>query len=181
MECKEEKYPVSVTEGEALSETPLVHETVQPDIRSISEQTRPSPRSKISKDDIPDLGTLVNEDRLKVKEEERRQIQEINEQARFIVCLTNMLPKFIATIPPCFVGARDRRKLDTWLYKVEHYLDLIQVKTDKLKINIATTLFGGFAADWWYTRTKHVRGGQESPVLTWEQFVHAMELTFIPA
>jgi len=107
MESIEEKYPVSVTEGESLSETPFVHAMVQPDIRSISEQPFPSPRSKISKDDIPDLGASANEDRFKIQGEEGQKIQEINVQARFFDCLTNVLPKYIATIPLCFVGARD--------------------------------------------------------------------------
>jgi hypothetical protein len=179
MECKEENYPTSVTEDEYLSEAPVVHEMVQPDRRAGSDQSSPSPSSK----GHINLGasTQVKENQLKSQEDEGLQIQEVNEQARFIVCLTNMLPKFIATIPPFFDGARDRRKLDTWLYKVEHYLDLIQVKTDKLKINIAATLFDGYAADWWYTRTKHVREGQEPPVVSWNQFVHTMEQTFIPS
>lgn len=98
MECKEGK----------LSDTPFVHEMVQPEIRSISEQSHPSPRSKISKDDVPDLGASDNENRLKIKrEEERLEIQEINGQTRIVLCLTNVLPKFIATIPPCFIGDRD--------------------------------------------------------------------------
>nr|PNR31749.1 hypothetical protein PHYPA_025872 [Physcomitrium patens] len=181
MECKEKKYAASVTEGESLSEAPFAHEVLQPDNRSGSAQSNPSSSSKVSRDEIPELSTSANEERFESQREEGSQIQEDNEQARFIVSLTNMLPKFIATIPPCFVGARDKRKLDTWLFKVEHYLDLIQVKTERLRINIATTLFDGFAADWWHNRTKHVKEGRVSPVLSWEQFVHIMEQTFVPA
>ncbi|KAG0601470.1 hypothetical protein M758_11G113900 [Ceratodon purpureus] len=183
MECKEENYPKSLTEEEYLNEAPIEPEMVQPARRAVSEQSCPSPSSKVSRDAIPNpvVAATEKENQLKIQEDEGLQIQEVNEQARFIVCLTNMLPKFIATILPCFVGTRDRTKLDTWLYKVEHYLDSLQLKTDKLKINIATTLFDGFAADWWYTRTKHVREGQEPPVLSWDQFVHVMEQTFNPS
>lgn len=178
MECTEEIHQTSVTEEGYLGEAPLVHEMAHPD-RTVSEQSHPSPSSKVSKDKIHGLSAPAEDNKLKIQEE-APQLQEVNEQARFIVCLTNMLPKFIATIPPCFDGAPDRTKLDTWLCKVEHYLDLIHVKTDKLRINIATTLFDGSAADWWYTRTKHVKEGQEPPVLSWDHFVHIMEQTFIP-
>jgi hypothetical protein len=179
MECKEQ-YPGSVTEEENINEAPFAHEEIQRDGRSTSEQSCPSSSFKVSRNGILDLSASASEDQLKNREEEDLQIHGVNEQAKFIVCLTNMLPKFIATVPPCFAGARDKRKLDTWLFKVEHYLDSIQVKADRLKISIATTLFDGFAADWWYNRTKHVREGHELPVLSWEKFIHIMEQTFIP-
>ena len=178
MECQGQ-YPVAVIGEENINEAPFALEIIQHDRISTSEHSCPSSSSKISRKGILDLSASANEDRLKNHED--LQIHEVNEQAKFIVCLTNMLPKFIATIPPYFAGTRDKRKLDTWLFKVEHYLDSIQVKADRLKISIAATLFDGFAADWWYNRTKHVREGHELPVLSWEKFVHIMEQTFVPA
>lgn len=180
MECKEEKYPVSVTEAENLTEVTFVDKMIKSDKRSTSEQSCPSSSSKVSRSEIRGISASANVDQFKNHDEEL-QIQEVNDQAKFIISLTNMLPKFIATIPPCYVGARDKRKLDTWLFKVEHYLDSIQVKTDRLKISIATTLFDGFAANWWYDRTKHVEEGRQLPVVSWQQFVQIMEKTFIPA
>lgn len=180
MECKEEKISISVPQPEHLNEAPLSHKTIQPNKRATSEQSCPSSSSKVSRNEIIEFSALASNDQFKNHEVEL-QINEVDEQAKFIVSLTNMLPKFIATIPPCYIGARDKRNLDTWIVKVEHYLDSIQVKTDRLKISIATTLFDGFAANWWFNRTKHVEEGRELPVLSWQQFVHIMEKTFIPA
>ncbi|KAG0563936.1 hypothetical protein M758_8G066800 [Ceratodon purpureus] len=179
MECKEEQNPVSVTEEEKINKASFAHEVTQHDKRSTSGQSCPSSSSKDSRHEIFDFNASANEDRLK-KRKGDPQIYEVNEQAKFIVCLTNMLPKFIATIPPCFAGTQDKRKLDTWLIKVENYLRSIQVKSDRLKISIATTLFDGYAADWWYNRTKHVEEGHELPVLSWENFLNIMEQTFVP-
>lgn len=174
MECKKEEYSISVTGVENLNEA------TKTDKRATSEQSCPSSSSKVTRHEDLDFSAPANEDRHK-RHEEELQTYEVHEQAKFIVSLTNMLPKFNATIPPCYVGARDKGKLDNWLVKVEHYLDSIQVKTDRLKISIATTLFDGFAANWWYDRTKHITEGRELPILTWGQFVHIMEKTFSPA
>lgn len=178
MESKQEKQGVSVPEPAHHNNIVFTHKTLQPQKRATSEQSCPSSSSKVSRNEYLEFSASANKDQLKNQEE--LQIHEINEQAKFIVSLTNMLPKFIATIPPCYIGARDKRKLDTWILKVEHYLDSIQVKTDRLKIGIATTLLDGFAANWWYNRTKHVEEGRELPVLSWQQFVDIMEKTFIP-
>lgn len=59
-----------------------------------------------------------------------------------------------------FVRTRDLLVVNTWLYKVEQYFNLVQLAngsvalTDDNRISFATTLLTGTAAIWWYTVLK---------------------------
>lgn len=192
MEYREERPEWTVEARECFSEKTCERRTAQTSdprrkIRSSKLQNCPSSNSSSSKEECQSLYASVRNDLFQEARKVETQVEEVNgqnteedEEAKFIISLTNMLPKYVDEIPPNFAGLHDKRKVNTWIFKVEHYLDMIKVKTDRLRINIATAFFNAFAAEWWQNRMNDSRAGQESPIVSWEQFVKLLEQTFIP-
>jgi hypothetical protein len=190
MEYREERPEWTVEARESFSEKTCERRTAESDPRRKSRsslQNCPSSNSSSSKEECQSLCASVRNDAFQEARKVETQVEETNgqsteedEEAKFIISLTNMLPKYVDEIPPNFAGLHDKRKVSTWIFKVEHYLDMIKVKTDRLRINIATAFFNAFAAEWWQNRMNDSRAGQESPIVSWEQFVKLMEQTFIP-
>ena len=83
--------------------------------------------------------------------------------------------------PELFSGRRDAVAVNTWLYQVEMYLNLLQVAKPEIaldsvtRVSFASTLFKGFAAQWWYMMAQ----SDQAPV-DWDTFVDKVRLEFIP-
>ena len=69
--------------------------------------------------------------------------------------------------PGPFEGKRDSLVVETWLYQLDVYLNLLQVANPN--VMFATTLLKGHAANWWYML---VQAGQ-APV-QWKNFKTAL-------
>lgn len=83
--------------------------------------------------------------------------------------------------PELFSGRRDAVAVNTWLYQVEMYLNLLQVTNPQIildentRVSFASTLMKGTAAQWWYML---VQSGQ-APV-EWHTFLAKVRSEFIP-
>ena len=83
--------------------------------------------------------------------------------------------------PELFSGRRDAIAVNTWLYQVEMYLNLLQVSNPQIildegtRVSFASTLMKGTAAQWWYML---VQSGQ-APV-NWNAFLEKVRIEFIP-
>jgi len=91
----------------------------------------------------------------------------------------------MATLKPSkpgpFEGKRDSLTVETWLYQVDVYLNLLQVANpnvvidDGTRVAFATTLLKGNAANWWFML---VQAGQAPG--QWENFKIALRSEFVP-
>lgn len=85
------------------------------------------------------------------------------------------------TKPEPFEGRRDALVVNTWLYQINVYFDLIQVANpnlqlnDQTKISFASTLMKGNAANWWYMKIQFSDIPQ-----SWQEFKEAVRGEFIP-
>lgn len=83
--------------------------------------------------------------------------------------------------PESYDGRRDFLVVNTWLYKVEQYLVLVQLSnpgvqlTEGNRILYASTFLTGTAAVWWYTLVQ-----SKWPPTTWEQFKAKVVAEFVP-
>ena len=83
--------------------------------------------------------------------------------------------------PGPFEGKRDSLTVETWLYQVDVYLNLLQVANpnvvidDGTRVAFATTLLKGNAANWWFML---VQAGQAPG--QWETFKVALRGEFVP-
>ena len=83
--------------------------------------------------------------------------------------------------PECFEGKRDFLAVHTCLYKIEQYLELIQVShsytslSDHDKIMLATTFLKGTASVWWNTI---MQAGKTTA--NWIDFGRMLKEEFIP-
>jgi len=83
--------------------------------------------------------------------------------------------------PELFAGRRDALAVNTWLYQVEIYLNIVQASNpqnvidDNMKVSFATTLLKGNAANWWYMLVENgTAPGQ------WLVFKNEFKKEFIP-
>lgn len=78
-------------------------------------------------------------------------------------------------------GRRDILTVNTWIFKVEQYLELSQLNapnnpiSDENQIRLASTFLKGPAAIWWYN---NVSSGNVPS--TWNDFKYAVSQEFIP-
>lgn len=85
------------------------------------------------------------------------------------------------TKPEPFDGQRDALKVNTWLYKMEVYFDLLMIGNPQLqlneqtKMNFASTLLTGTASNWWYMKVM----SQAIPQ-TWNDFKVSVIAEFVP-
>ena len=83
--------------------------------------------------------------------------------------------------PGPYEGKRDSLTVETWLYQVDVYLNLLQVANpnvvidDGTRVAFATTLLKGNAANWWFMV---VQAGQAPG--QWENFKVALRNEFVP-
>lgn len=83
--------------------------------------------------------------------------------------------------PGPFEGKRDSLTVETWLYQVDVYLNLLQVANpnvvidDGTRVAFATTLLKDNAARWWFML---VQAGQAPG--QWENFKVALRTEFVP-
>ena len=99
--------------------------------------------------------------------------------------LSELLAQEMASLKPSkpvpFEGKRDSLAVETWLYQVDVYLNLLQVANpnmvidDETRVAFATTLLKGNAANWWFML---VQAGQAPG--QWENFKVALRGEFVP-
>jgi Retrotransposon gag protein len=83
--------------------------------------------------------------------------------------------------PSSFDGGRNAFTVNTWIYQVEQYFAIVQVRdpettlSDETKLTYASSLFTQTAAAWWY---RLVQIGQVPG--TWEAFIGVLRAEFIP-
>lgn len=83
--------------------------------------------------------------------------------------------------PDSYNGARDFLIISTWLYKIEQYIQLVQLTnpnfqlTEANKILFASTFLTETAAVWWFTQIQ----SNIAPT-TWVDFKNALTREFIP-
>lgn len=83
--------------------------------------------------------------------------------------------------PDPFDGQRDFLVVNTWIYKMEQYLGIVQVSnphaelTDATRIMYASTFFSGTAAVWWFTICQWKRAPS-----TWSDFKKTVTAEFVP-
>ena len=83
--------------------------------------------------------------------------------------------------PGPYEGKRDSLVVETWLYQLDVYLNLLQVANPNVvldensRVMFATTLLKGHAANWWYML---VQAGQAPN--QWENFKTALRNEFVP-
>ena len=84
--------------------------------------------------------------------------------------------------PECFEGKRDMLLVNTWMYKIEQYLALTQLRkpsltlTDANKISFASSFFTSTAAVSWFTT---VQNGNIPT--TWRDFTAWIRAEFVPS
>ena len=73
--------------------------------------------------------------------------------------------------PESFDGLRDALVVNTWIYQVEIYFNLMIMNNpeaavdDNMKIILASSLLKGMAADWWFSSVQ----AEQAPG-SWEAF-----------
>jgi len=83
--------------------------------------------------------------------------------------------------PELFSGRRDSVAVNTWLYQVEMYLNLLQVSNPQInldegtKVAFASTLLKGTAAQWWYMLVQSGNAPTQ-----WDAFLAKVRMEFIP-
>ena len=83
--------------------------------------------------------------------------------------------------PEIFEGKRDSLAVNSWLYQVDTYLNLLALSspelnlTDEIKIQFASTLLKSNAANWYYMR---VQAGDVPN--TWDDFKNGVRNEFVP-
>jgi len=84
--------------------------------------------------------------------------------------------------PEKYGGKRKYLAVCTWVYKMEQYLNLMQmmapgvVLNDNNRITYATSFLIDTAAVWWFTKVQ-----ANSIPTTWQQFVMELKAEFVPA
>lgn len=84
--------------------------------------------------------------------------------------------------PEKYDGKRDYLIVNTWLYQLEQYFNLLQFSipdreiTDTSKITLASTLLISIAAVWWFTLVQ-----TNSIPTMWEDFKQLIMSEFIPS
>jgi hypothetical protein len=81
--------------------------------------------------------------------------------------------------PPLFFGGKDAEQLDSWLFSMCEYFELIGLKDDEQRIRLAGTYLRSSATTWYRT----ARGDavpESERVKTWDQFVKEIRSNFCP-
>ena len=83
--------------------------------------------------------------------------------------------------PESFDGKRDALTVNTWIYQLQVYFNLIEVSdntvelSDEVKINLASSLMKGNAASWWYMKVHSGNIPQD-----WTSFKQDLRHEFVP-
>ncbi|GJU13413.1 putative retrotransposon gag domain, aspartic peptidase domain protein [Tanacetum coccineum] len=83
---------------------------------------------------------------------------------------TNHGPKIDVPKPSSFVGKRDARVVDDFLWEMEQYLEGVNVVDDASKIKMVTRYLKDNAALWWRSRYGDIERGTAT-IDTWAEFV----------
>ncbi len=83
--------------------------------------------------------------------------------------------------PDVYDGKRDAVTVDSWIFQVDTYLNLLSIGnpqlnlTEEIKVQFATTLLKNNAANWYYMQ---VQAGNIPA--TWEEFKNRLRAEFVP-
>ncbi|GJT14832.1 putative retrotransposon gag domain, aspartic peptidase domain protein [Tanacetum coccineum] len=92
---------------------------------------------------------------------------------------TNHGPKIDVPKPSPFVGKREARAVDDFLWEMEQYLEGVNVVDDAFKIKMATRYLKDTAALWWRRRYGDIERGTAT-IDTWAEFVADFKKQFYP-
>ncbi|GJV01077.1 putative retrotransposon gag domain, aspartic peptidase domain protein [Tanacetum coccineum] len=92
---------------------------------------------------------------------------------------TNHGPKIDVPKPSPFVGKREARAVDDFLWEMEQYLEGVNVVDDASKIKMATRYLKDTAALWWRRRYGDIERGTAT-IDTWAEFVADFKKQFYP-
>ncbi|GJX16759.1 RNA-directed DNA polymerase, eukaryota [Tanacetum coccineum] len=92
---------------------------------------------------------------------------------------TNHGPKIDVPKSSSFVGKREARAVDDFLWEMEQYLEGVNMVDDASKINMATRYLKDTAALWWRRRYGDIKRGTAT-IDTWAEFVADFKKQFYP-
>ncbi|GKC09182.1 putative retrotransposon gag domain, aspartic peptidase domain protein [Tanacetum coccineum] len=92
---------------------------------------------------------------------------------------TNHGPKIDVPKPSPFVGKREARAVDDFLWEMEQYLEGVNMVDDTSKIKMATRYLKDTAALWWRRRYGDIERGTAT-IDTWAEFVADFKKQFYP-
>lgn len=88
-------------------------------------------------------------------------------------------PKVEVPKPSPFVGKREARAVDDFLWEMEQYFGGVNIKDDAMKIRMATRYLKDTAALWWRRRYGDIEKGT-CTINTWAEFVKELKKQFYP-
>lgn len=91
----------------------------------------------------------------------------------------NNAPKIDVPKPSPFVGKREARAVDDFLWDMEQYLEGVNITDDDIKIKMATRYLKDTAALWWRRRYGDIERGT-CTIDTWADFVAELKKQFYP-
>ncbi|GJT90848.1 putative retrotransposon gag domain, nucleotide-binding alpha-beta plait domain protein [Tanacetum coccineum] len=92
---------------------------------------------------------------------------------------TNLGPKIDVPKPSPFVGKREARAVDDFLWEMEQYLEGFNMVDDASKIKMATRYLKDTATLWWRHRYGDIERGTTT-IDTWAEFVADFQKQFYP-
>ena len=146
------------------------------------------------KREIHDLKEMLMGEVKKLREEFGEEISNIRKtvedlQADVVLCKRSMAngggeashhaPKIDVPKPSPFVGKREARAVDDFLWEMEQYLEGVKITDDDSKIKMATRYLKDTAALWWRRRYGDIERGT-CTINTWADFVVELKKQFYP-
>ncbi|XP_076886353.1 uncharacterized protein LOC143536193 [Bidens hawaiensis] len=81
--------------------------------------------------------------------------------------------------PTPFVGKREARAVDNFLWEIEQYFKGVGINDDEKKISTTTLYLKDTAALWWRRKSKEIKQGT-CTITTWADFIKEFKLQFYP-
>lgn len=113
-----------------------------------------------------DIIKLVMNEIAKVRHEVKTEVSAIRKCLNDLEVCVGLLKKAVGTRhmidvpgPTPFLGKREARAVDDFIWEIERYHDAWQITDDTRKINIATMFLKETAALWWRRRDRDIQQG----------------------
>ncbi|KAK1430025.1 hypothetical protein QVD17_12474 [Tagetes erecta] len=139
------------------------------------------------KDAIRDADTKLRRDIDELSRDMHRSLlgleSRVNDCSKAIVTtggnVVNIGPRVEIPKPSPFVGKREARAVDDFIWEMEQYLAGVQVLDDATKVKTATMYLKDTAALWWRRRSMDIERGT-CTIKTWAEFVQELKRQFYP-
>ncbi|KAJ0512090.1 putative transcription factor interactor and regulator CCHC(Zn) family [Helianthus annuus] len=140
-----------------------------------------------------ELTTLFKEEMSKLRNEVENSIRDchrsfldleakVKENKQVVVHSANtdlLTPRVEIPKPSPFLGKREARAVDDFVWEMEQYLGGVQIKDDATKIKTASMYLKDTAALWWRRRYTDITKGT-CTINTWAEFVQELKKQFYP-